>query len=142
MQKMNKPDVYHVYCDGGSRNNPGPAAAGAVILDKDRKSVAEISEYIGTATNNAAEYIAVILALQEASFLRAEEIYLYLDSQLVSRQLKGEYKLRDANLKKFHTIAKNLFKHFSKIHFVEIPREENKPADTLVNRALDINSLV
>jgi len=142
MPTTNKLVVLHIYCDGGSRNNPGPSAAGAVILDGQKKVILEISEYLGTATNNAAEYIAVILALQEAAFLRADEIYLYLDSQLVCRQLNGAYRQRDVNLKKFHTIAKNLVKNFSKIHFTEIPRQENNIADALVNKALDINSLV
>jgi ribonuclease HI len=140
MQK-NKP-VLHIYTDGGSRNNPGPAAIGVVIYDDNKKIVSEISEFIGEATNNAAEYIALIFGAQEALKMKAGKVIFYSDSQLVVRQITGKYKVRDKNLKKFNSIARNILDAFKDRHFKEIPREDNKQADALANRALDVNTLI
>jgi len=139
---MNNTPKLHIYTDGGSRNNPGPAAIGVVIYDKNNKIISEISEYIGEATNNAAEYIALIFGAQEAAKLGAQEVIFYSDSQLVIRQLTGKYKVKDKNIKKFHSIAMNILAAFNNSDFKEIPREKNKHADKLVNRALDINTLI
>jgi len=136
-----KNKTIHVFTDGGARGNPGPAAIGAVLKDESGKTIAEISKYIGNATNNVAEYIAIIYGLQEAVFRKANKVVLNLDSQLAARQLKGEYRVKDQDLKKFFDIALNLFKGFSKVEVVEIPREENKEADDLVNEALNLKTL-
>lgn len=132
-----KHSVLKIYTDGGSRGNPGPSAIGVVLYGDDGEKVAEVSKYIGDATNNIAEYLAVVHGLIEAILLKAGHIVLCLDSQLVARHLKGEYKVKDKDLKKVYDIAVNLFRAFEKIEIVEIPREENKSADALVNRALD-----
>jgi len=136
-----KYDELHIFCDGGSRGNPGPAGIGVVLLDKNGTGVTEISKYIGEATNNIAEYLAVVYGLQEASFLKAGKIVLNLDSQLVARQLKGEYKVKDNDLRKFFDICLNLFRCFDKLEVKEIPRVENKKADSLVNKALNLKAL-
>lgn len=127
-----------IYADGGARGNPGPAGIGAVFFDSEGNKFSEISKYIGTATNNVAEYLAAIYALLEASWLHPESIELRLDSQLVVRQLNGEYKVRDKRLKKFHDICLHFLKRYDKFHIVHIPRKENKEADKLVNKALDL----
>lgn len=136
MKKIN------IFTDGGSRGNPGPAAAGVVLFDEKGNKLEEVSRFIGAGTNNVAEYVAAIFGLQEALMLKAADITLNLDSQLVARQLKGEYKVKDQNLKKFFQIAVNLIKGFDKVTINEIPREDNKEADALVNKALDIESLL
>lgn len=127
----------HIYTDGGSRGNPGPAAIGAVVGDK------EYAEYIGIATNNVAEYAAVIFALKKAKQLigskKADEtiIEVRLDSELVARQLNREYKIKEPDLKPLFVDVLNLVLEFKKVVFVHIPREQNRRADALVNRALD-----
>lgn len=136
-----KTTTIHIFTDGGARGNPGPAAIGAVLKDESGKTLAEISQYIGNATNNVAEYVAIIYGLQEAVFRKADKVVLKLDSQLAARQLKGEYRVKDQDLKKFFDIALHLFKGFGKVEIVEIPREENGEADDLVNQALNLKTL-
>lgn len=135
-------ETIHIYADGGSRGNPGPAAVGVVLLDEKNRKIEEISRYIGQATNNAAEYLAVIYGLQEAVIKKASNVVIHVDSQLVARQLKGEYRVKDQDMRKFFDLALNLFRLFGKVEIREIPREKNKEADVLVNRALDLNTLV
>jgi len=131
-----------IFADGGSRGNPGPAGVGVVLLDKKGETVGEVSRFIGISTNNEAEYLSVIYGLQEALFMKASSVVLNLDSQLVARQLKGEYKVKDKNLRRFFDLAMNLFRGFEKVEIVEVPREENTMADRLVNQALDLKSLL
>lgn len=131
-----------IFTDGGSRGNPGPSAVGAVLLDPEGKMLAEVSRYIGIATNNVAEYLAVLYGLQEAAHLGANSVILNLDSQLVARQLKGEYRVKDQSILKFYDLVLNLFREFTTVKIVEIPREENGMADSLANKALDYNALV
>ena len=142
MTKTESPKALRIFADGGSRGNPGPAAVGAVLLDEKGRKVGEVSRYIGGATNNIAEYLAVVYALQEAVFLKARKVELNLDSQLVARQLKGEYRVKDQDILKFFDLALNLFKGFDKVEIREVPREENKEADVLVNKALNLRSLI
>ena len=130
-----------LYADGGARGNPGPAGIGAVLYNEKGDLLGEVSKYIGVATNNIAEYLAVIYGLQEAIFLGAKKIEIRIDSQLIARQLKGEYKVKDQNLRKFSDIALNLSRWFEKVEISEIPREENKEADRLVNKALNLKDL-
>jgi len=139
---MPKSKTVKIFADGGSRGNPGPAAVGAVLSDKNGKVLSEISEYIGEATNNVAEYMAVIYGMQEAIYQKADTIVLNTDSQLVARQLKGEYKVKDKNLRIFFGLAVNLFRAFDKVEINEIPREKNKEADALVNKVLDLKTFV
>ncbi len=125
-----------IYTDGGARGNPGPAAIGAVVGDK------HYSQTIGTATNNVAEYRALILALKKAKGLLGAEstgtdIEVRADSELMVKQLSGLYKVKDANLKVLFGEAVSLVQGFKSVSFTHIPREQNKVADALVNEALD-----
>ena len=142
MSKSKAPETLNIFTDGGSRGNPGPAGIGVVMFDEKGNIVEEISKCIGNSTNNVAEYLAVIYGLQEAVYRKAKNITINLDSQLVARQLKGEYKVKDDNMRKFCDLALNLFRSFDKIEIVEIPREKNKDADALVNKALDLKVLL
>ena len=126
-----------IYTDGGARGNPGPAGIGAIIYDEGENILAELSEYIGIATNNQAEYRAVILALKKAIELQASEIDFYLDSELVVKQLNGEYRVRNKDLMPIFLEIKNYLKNFSKISFSHVRRELNKEADRLANEAMD-----
>ncbi|RKY42750.1 MAG: ribonuclease H [Candidatus Makaraimicrobium thalassicum] len=140
MRKIKGPDTLFIFADGGSRGNPGPSGVGVVLLDEKNEKAGEISKYIGSATNNVAEYLAVIYGLQEAVCLKAGKVVLHVDSQLVARQLKGEYRVKDQTLRKFFDLALNLLREFDKVEIKEIPREENKDADILVNRAINLRA--
>lgn len=126
-----------VFTDGGSRGNPGPAAIGAVLKDEAGVIVAEISEYIGETTNNQAEYRAVVAAIEKAKALKAEELDFFLDSELVVKQLKREYKVRDKDLAPLFMKIYNAMMGFKKVTFKHVRREFNAEADKLVNEALD-----
>lgn len=131
--KFNK---LQIYTDGGARGNPGPAGIGAVIWDGNNL-VGRHKDYIGEATNNQAEYKAVILALEEAKKLDAEELEFFLDSELVVKQLNREYKVKDKDLAPLFVRVWNLSMGFKKVIFRHVPREKNKEADKLVNEAID-----
>lgn len=126
-----------IYTDGGARGNPGPAGIGAAIYDEHKKMVAEVSEYLGVATNNQAEYKALIAAFRKAADLGAKELDCYLDSELVVKQLKGEYRVKDKDLAKLFLDIHNLSLSFKHISYTHIPRERNKEADRLANEAMD-----
>jgi ribonuclease HI len=126
-----------INCDGGSRGNPGPAAFGFVIK-KDGTTIKEGYGYIGIATNNFAEYTALIEALKWLSKnTPSESLEFNLDSQLVVSQLTGIYKVKNADIKKLVLVVKELESKFKTISYKHIPREQNKEADALVNIALD-----
>ncbi|NCO00015.1 ribonuclease HI family protein [Candidatus Falkowbacteria bacterium] len=126
-----------IYTDGGARGNPGPAGIGVVIYDENRKMVAEVSEFLGVATNNQAEYKAVIAAFKKAIELGGEELEFYLDSELVVKQLKREYKVKNKELAPLFLNIHNLSIGFKKITYQHIPREQNAVADCLANEAMD-----
>lgn len=126
-----------IYTDGGARNNPGPGGIGCVFKDEKGVTVATISEYIGEATNNQAEYKAVIAAIKKAKELGGEELEFYLDSELVVRQLNREYRVKDKNLAPLFVQIYNATLSFKKVIFKHIPREMNEEADRLVNLAID-----
>lgn len=126
-----------IYTDGGARGNPGPAGIGAVILDDKNKIVKEISKYIGETTNNQAEYYALIAGLKAAVELGATEVNVVMDSELIIKQLKQEYKVRDKNLGPLFVRAWNLLHGFKKCTLKHVLRAKNKKADELVNKALD-----
>ena len=130
-------DFYTSYTDGGSRSNPGPAAIGAVVFDPSGGVVKEISEYIGTATNNVAEYRALIAALQAAKAVGVDHIICHLDSEFVVKQMKGEYRVKSPDMKPLFAEALKWARQFSEIQFVHVRREQNTHADRLVNAALD-----
>lgn len=131
-----------IYTDGGARGNPGPAAIGAVIYNEQGKVLVEISEYIGETTNNDAEYQALLAALKGAVKLRAKRVECFLDSELVTRQLNKEYKVKDKKLQKLFVSVWNLVTQIGSVKFYIIPREQNSRADKLVNKALDAKSKV
>jgi len=130
-------DKVIIYTDGGARGNPGPAAIGVVIYDSLMKEMERYKNYIGTTTNNQAEYQALIKALQMALKLGAESVTCYLDSELVVKQLQGYYRVREEGLGVLATEALKLTSKFKQLDFMHIPREKNKLADQLVNEALD-----
>ncbi|MDD3480760.1 MAG: ribonuclease HI family protein [Patescibacteria group bacterium] len=122
--------------DGGARGNPGPAGIGVVFSDEKGEKIATFREYIGEATNNIAEYKALILALEKAKDFEAEEIECRLDSELVVKQLRGEYKVKDEKLKELYARVQELA-FFKPIKYVHVRREKNEEADALVNEAID-----
>jgi ribonuclease HI len=133
-----------LFTDGGARGNPGPAGIGIVVLDADKKVLKEESRYLGERTNNFAEYEAVITGLQilkklfSKDKLKKLDIEVKLDSQLVARQLSGEYQIKEETLfPQFIKVHNMQVKDFPKIKFSYIPREENKHADILANKAMD-----
>lgn len=125
-----------LYSDGGARGNPGPAGIGVVIQNTDKKVIKTIKKYIGEATNNQAEYMAIKEGLTEALQLKPQEINCFLDSELVVNQLKGVYKIKDKELQKLHADIQDLI-FMRPVFFQHIPREQNKHADKLVNEALN-----
>jgi len=132
-----------IYTDGGSRGNPGPAAVGVYMVDAKQVVIAEVSEKIGNATNNYAEYFAVVRALQTAKDLFGKktkdmEFENKLDSELVKKQLSGEYQIKDPGLVPLFVEIHNMrVASFPHITFTHVRREFNKEADRLVNEALD-----
>jgi len=126
-----------VNVDGGSRGNPGPAAIGVVVRDHDGEVVADAAEPIGSATNNVAEYRALIRGIELAAQNGATRVELYGDSELVVKQVRGEYKVKDAGLKPLHAEARAALSAFEEWSFSHVRREQNAEADALVNQALD-----
>jgi ribonuclease HI len=134
---MTKFDKLIIYTDGGARNNPGPAGIGAVIKDENGETVATVSEYIGEATNNQAEYRAVLAAIKKAKTLGAGELEFNLDSELVANQLGGNFKIKNKELAPWFVKIYNESLGFKKVTYRYIPREKNREADKLVNIAID-----
>jgi len=126
-----------IYTDGGARGNPGPAATGVVIKNENNETIASYGEYLGAQTNNYAEYSALISGLQKAAEIGAAEVECNLDSELVVKQMKREYKVKEPTLQKLFIQAYNATTKFKKTTFKHILREKNKEADRLVNETLD-----
>ncbi len=126
-----------VHVDGGARGNPGPAAVAAVASSADGETLAERNLYLGEATNNVAEYRALLLGLELARELGAEDVEVINDSELVARQIGGEYKVKHAGLKPLFAQATGELRGFHKWAIRSVPREQNARADELVNEALD-----
>lgn len=122
--------------DGLSKNNPGPAAIGAILKDVRGKTVATISQAIGVASNNEAEYCAIITAMEKALKLGAKQVELRSDSELVVNQLNGRYKIKSTNLRPLYLQAAQLLGQFDKVAIIYVPREQNTEADRLANEAL------
>jgi ribonuclease HI len=125
-----------VYTDGASSGNPGPASIGAVIKDGRGRVIGRISRHIGYATNNQAEYRAIIAALEEATRLGAEEVDIKSDSELVVKQLKGRYRVKKASLRPLYQEVVQLAISLKAFSIAHIPREQNREADRLANQAL------
>jgi ribonuclease HI len=126
-----------LYTDGAARGNPGPAGAGAVIINPDGHIVAKIGKFLGDSTNNVAEYMGLILGLKRAKAMGIKELDVFSDSELLVKQLAGTYAVKAEHLRPLHDEARSLLQGFSAIQVRHIPREENAQADAMSNRAID-----
>lgn len=126
-----------VNVDGGARGNPGPAAIAAVVRSDGGEVLEERGERIGRATNNVAEYRALLLGIERAAALGASELELIGDSELIVRQVKGDYKVKDPNMRRLHAEVVQALRPFARWTIRHVRREQNADADRLVNRALD-----
>jgi ribonuclease HI len=129
--------VWSLYCDGASRGNPGQAGAGAVLLDASGDIKGQYGEYLGQTTNNVAEYQALILGLKMARSLGVKKIQVFADSELLVRQIKGQYRVKAAHLLPLYETARQALKAFEAYDISHVPREMNHLADLLANRAID-----
>lgn len=129
-----------LYTDGASRGNPGPAGAGALIIDLEGSTVAEKAVYLGEATNNQAEYQALLVGLKAAVKLAPSRLTIRMDSELIVKQLNGEYRVRNRDLQPLYSRARELIQRFGEVRIVHVPREENAHADRLANQAIDNRS--
>lgn len=127
------------YTDGGARGNPGPAAAGIVVKNEAGKTLAAFGRYLGRQTNNFAEYTALLEALKKAKELGATEVECVLDSELIVKQMRGEYKVKEPSLQKLFIKVYNTAAQFKKVGYRHVLRHLNKEADREVNKALDEN---
>ncbi len=126
-----------LFADGGSRGNPGPAASGAVLFADDGTALAEVGEYLGVATNNVAEWKALLAGLAKALELGVDELAVRMDSELVVRQLTGVYRVKHADLVPLAARAKSLLRGFRSVDIRHVRRKENAAADAVVNQVLD-----
>jgi len=126
-----------VHVDGGARGNPGPAAAGAVASTPDGEVLTDAAEAIGVATNNVAEYRGLLLGLKLARDLGAEEVEVINDSELIAKQVNGQYKVKNPDMKPLHAAALQALSAFNRWTVRTVPRAQNAEADALVNQALD-----
>lgn len=131
-----------LYIDGASRGNPGHAGIGILILDEKKKKVREFYKYLGVTTNNVAEYNALIYGLAEALILKADEIVVNLDSELVAKQITGEYRVKDEDIKLLFDKALHILKGFKNFEIRHIDRSLNKEADKLANKAINLSGLI
>ncbi|HEX4015081.1 MAG TPA: ribonuclease HI family protein [Candidatus Cybelea sp.] len=129
-----------LFADGGSRGNPGPAAGAAVLFGPHGETLQEISEYLGIATNNVAEWTGLLLGLQAATEHGIRRLAVRLDSELVVKQLRGEYRVKNPGLLPLYQRARVLVRAFELIDIKHVPRKQNAAADRLVNIALDLQA--
>jgi probable phosphoglycerate mutase len=132
----NSPDLI-IYIDGGSRGNPGPAGYGVVVQDGAGRTLHTISQAIGTATNNVAEYSALLAALEHALQHDAGRTQIYCDSELVVRQMQGRYRVQSPDLLPLYRRAREMAGRLEQFTITHVPRERNSQADELANRAMD-----
>lgn len=126
-----------LYADGGSRGNPGNSASGFVLLDMEDNILIERGVYLGVTTNNQAEYQALKLGLEEAKKLQPKSVHVYMDSLLVINQMLGKFKVSNRDLWPIHDANRNLANSFRHVSYTHVPRELNRLADAMVNKALD-----
>ena len=125
-----------IHIDGAARGNPGESGIG-VLIEEDNGATREVKKYLGTRTNNQAEYSALITALETARDLKDREIRIYTDSLLLANQMNGLWKVKHPEIKDLYTKAKGLIEAFSRVTITHVPREENSEADRLANLAID-----
>lgn len=133
---VEKYESLRVYVDGAAEPNPGPSGIGIVIYDEKKKKIREVKKYIGLATNNVAEYKALIQGLKEGKKLLARSVSVFSDSQLLINQMNGRFRIKDKNLRRLFQQAKNLERKFEKVTYGQIDRNKNKVADQLANLAI------
>jgi ribonuclease HI len=126
-----------LYSDGAARGNPGLAGAGAVLVEPSGQVVDRIGKFLGTQTNNYAEYMGLLLGLRRARELSVREVEVFADSELMLRQLGGRYQVKSTSLRPLYEEALVLLNDFERVKFVHVPREMNRAADEMSNRAID-----
>lgn len=126
-----------IYIDGASRGNPGPAGIGIIIKDAQGQDIRQLYKYIGEVSNNIAEYTALVYGLQEALILGFKDVAVHSDSELLVKQLNGEYRVKDAQLRQYYEQFLHLKSGFRKLAVKQLNREENKETDKLANQAID-----
>lgn len=126
-----------LFTDGAARGNPGPAGAGAVLMDAEGRVVARLGKFLGIQTNNYAEYMGLLLGLKHARDLGVKELEVLADSELLIRQLQGRYQVKSPTLRPLYEEATGLLKAFPRVKLTHVPREKNKAADEMSNRAID-----
>ncbi len=126
-----------LFADGGARGNPGPAASGAVIVSPNGEVMAEVGLYLGRATNNVAEWTALCIGLEAAAELSIRRLAVRMDSELVVKQMRGEYRVKNADLQPLFRRARKSLAHFEHVEIKHVPRKQNALADALVNHVLD-----
>ncbi|ADU52154.1 ribonuclease H [Thermaerobacter marianensis DSM 12885] len=129
--------IWRLHTDGAARGNPGPAGIGVVLIDPRGQVAERVARFIGTATNNVAEYTALITGLQRALEHGARRLEVYSDSELMVRQLNGQYRVKNDGLKPLYRQVLDLVARFDAVRFVHVPRERNKDADRLANQGID-----
>ena len=127
----------NIFIDGASRGNPGPSGIGVVFCDDQNSVVKKLFKFIGNATNNIAEYSALIYAMQEALIDKYDDVKVKSDSELLTKQLTGEYKVKNENLKSYYDMFQHIARGFKKVEIISICRENNSIADKLANKAID-----
>ena len=137
MENTTLTEKIKVFTDGASRGNPGPAALGVAFYDESNVLLAEFKQHLGVQTNNYAEYMAVIKALEISLDKGAKFLDIYCDSQLLVKQMSGEYKVKSPTIRELFIQAKKLTEQFPRVSFHHVKREFNKKADALANQALD-----
>ncbi len=130
--------VWTLRCDGGSRGNPGPGAIGYVLCDATGREVEARGEFLGVCTNNVAEYRSLLAGLAAAARHGVRTLVVHMDSELVVRQMLGQYKVKNEGLKPLHAEARNAVTQVGVVRFESVPRDDNGRADGLVNEALDL----
>ncbi len=127
-----------LFCDGGSRGNPGPAGCGGALFDANKKEIGAYYEFLGHQTNNFAEYTGLILGLKKALELDITHLKVCMDSKLAIEQMGGNWKVKHPDIKKLWEQAKLLCEDFIEVTYAHVPREKNKRADALANKAMDL----
>ncbi len=135
--RADAPPRLRLFSDGAARGNPGPAGAGAVLMDAEGRVVARLGRFLGIQTNNYAEYMGLLLGLRHARSLGVKELEVLADSELLIRQLQGRYQVKSPTLRPLYEEAAGLLKEFPRVKLVHVPREKNKAADEMSNRAID-----
>ncbi len=127
----------NIFIDGASRGNPGPSGIGIVFCDNQDNIVKKLFKFIGNSTNNVAEYSALVYAMQEALIDRYDEVRVKSDSELLTKQLTGEYKVKNDNLRPYYEMFQHIARGFKEVKIMPIARENNVIADKLANKAID-----